>query len=447
MVPREAHGHSLPHWKEVLNMRNNTIVILILSGLFLDFDASAARPRLANAPRLYGIDYGAFRDGQSPWGEYPSEEDIAEDMKILRDFTARVRIYSVNGTQQRICHLAQGSGMMCYAGADIGSDPIRNDQEIARLLQVACSDRPAALVVGNEVRTPPPDKILPVDEVIRVIQIVKSNECVKRWNIPVGYSDVYTTFLTDDPKINELVGETDFVMINIHPYWDRIPLPDAPEYVYKKWLEVKVQYPVKKIIVGETGWPTEGAIRDPAVPGEANQQEFLKEFVKLALRENVPYFFFEAFDEKWKWNGLPETQAEAHWGLWYSDRAMKPWRFLDAPPPLCEILRPAGCGAGPVRMERISGRVYGISPRGVSSYRIVIYARTNQWYVQPFANQPLTSIESDLAWSTLTHLGEIYACLLVREGYVPLPVLSELPDPDGAVVAISVKECGAPPRR
>jgi exo-beta-1,3-glucanase (GH17 family) len=431
--------------KEVFTMRNYMITLLLLAGLLLGFNVSAAKPKMANAPRLWGIDYGAFRDGQSPWGDYPSEADIAEDMKILRDFTTRVRTYSLDGTQQIICRLARAAGMMCYAGADIGSDPDRNDEEIARLLQVACSDHPAALVVGNEARTPAPP-VLPLAELMRVIRIVKNNECVKRWRIPVGYSDAYTIFLADDPNIDALVAEVDFVMINIHPYWENIPLEDAPEYVVAKWRAVMEKYPDTQIIIGETGWPSEGAIRDPAVPGEANQQEFLKNFVKIAMRENVPYFFFEAFDEKWKWNGNPETEAEAHWGLWYSDRAMKPRRFLDAPPPLCDILRSARCKAGPARLQKISGRVYGINPREVGSYRVVIYAWTDQWYVQPFVNQPLTSIGSNLTWSNKTHLGNLYACLIVREGYVPPPVLSELPEPDGDVVAISVKECSGASR-
>jgi len=405
---------------------------LLTLAVLLSFEGEPKATQV-NPPKLWGIAYGAFRDGQSPGGVYPSKADIGEDMKILRDFTVRIRTYSVNETQQFICRLAQEAGIMCYAGAHIDSDPIANDDEIERLLQGTDSSIPAGFVVGNEVLF---HGNLPRDELISLIRKVKNDDRVRRWGIPVGYADVYTTFLNDPG----LVAELDFLLIHIHPYHDGIPVDEAPEYVYEKWRMVKNAYPGMEVIIGETGWPTKGATKGGAVPCEANQQEFLRYFVKLALKENIPYFFFEAFDENWK-REASGVEAEAHWGLWYSDRTMKPRRFFCSPSPLIDILRPAACGAGPDRVDNIAGRVYGIHPGERSSYRVVIYAKTNRWYVQPFESEPLTLIRGNLTWSNRIHLGGFYAALLVREGYRPGPQLDELPPVDDHVLAIAVKVC------
>ncbi|MFC1755303.1 glycosyl hydrolase family 17 protein [Thermoproteota archaeon] len=421
-------------------MKANLASFLVLAVLLLPFNASDAKGRKVYPPRLWGIAYGPFRDGQSPTGIYPSEADIQEDMKTLGPHTPRIRIYGVRKTLGLIPRLADRAGMMCYVGGHVGSDPVANSEEVERLIEVACSTRAAGIVVGNEVLY---HGSLPLAQLIELIRSVKSHECVKRLGIPVGYADVYTTLL-NYPGIDDLLALLDFLLVHIHPYHDGLPVEEAAEYVHRKWKLVKDQYenpyPDMDIIIGETGWPTAGETKGDAVPGERNQQYFLKSFVEIALRENIPLFFFEAFDEEWK-GDESGVEAESHWGLWYADRTMKPRRFFSAPPPLVDILQTARCGAGPDRMDKIAGRVYGINPRELGSYRVVLYAGTNVWYVQPFANQPLTKIRRNLTWSNRTHLGDVYAALLVREGYDPLPVIPSLPETNGDVVAIVVKDC------
>lgn len=91
-------------------------------------------------------------------------------------------------------------------------------------------------------------------------------------------------------------------------------------------------------------------------------------------------------------------------------------------------------------MGVISGRVIGA--RG--DQMLVLYARSGAWYVQPWADQPFTRINSDSTWSSSTHLGTEYAALLVEPGYVPPAFTHALPSEGGGVVAVVVVE-GTPP--
>lgn len=87
---------------------------------------------------------------------------------------------------------------------------------------------------------------------------------------------------------------------------------------------------------------------------------------------------------------------------------------------------------GAEKLDDIEGRVVGA--RG--GQRIVLYARSGAWYVQPYADRPFTSIRPDSTWKNSTHLGTEYAALLVEEGYHAPARTDELPKVGGGVVAL-----------
>lgn len=87
-----------------------------------------------------------------------------------------------------------------------------------------------------------------------------------------------------------------------------------------------------------------------------------------------------------------------------------------------------------------SGRVRNARPE----HRVVLFARSGSWYVQPYADQPFTTIQPDSTWTSSTHLGTEYAALLVEPDYVPPVFVAELPGEGNGVVAVSVVE-GRPP--
>jgi hypothetical protein len=100
---------------------------------------------------------------------------------------------------------------------------------------------------------------------------------------------------------------------------------------------------------------------------------------------------------------------------------------------------PPAAQGGRERVDTISGRVHGAR----SGQKIVIYARSGPWWVQPWPDRPFINIQSDSTWSTETHLGFEYAALLVEPDFHPAPTLDVLPTLGPSVVAIlSVKGSG-----
>src|SRR5262245_38224721 len=89
---------------------------------------------------------------------------------------------------------------------------------------------------------------------------------------------------------------------------------------------------------------------------------------------------------------------------------------------------------GPERLDLIAGRIIAAYP----GLQIILFARSGAWYVQPYADTPVTEIQSDSTWRSATHLGTEYAALLVEPGYKPPVVTDALPDEGAGVIAVAV---------
>jgi len=95
---------------------------------------------------------------------------------------------------------------------------------------------------------------------------------------------------------------------------------------------------------------------------------------------------------------------------------------------------PEAAVGGPAKLAAVSGRVRGAH----ANQRIVLFARSGGWWVQPFRTRPFTSIDADSTWKSTTHLGTEYAALLVEPDYHPPVTTDALPAIGGNVVAVAI---------
>ena len=91
----------------------------------------------------------------------------------------------------------------------------------------------------------------------------------------------------------------------------------------------------------------------------------------------------------------------------------------------------------PEKLNTIAGRVIGALP----GHQIVLYAKgQSTWWVQPFANQQFTKIQSDSTWSNSTHPGTEYAALLVGSDFHPPLTADALPTQGVLAFAVATGE-------
>ena len=271
--------------------------------------------------KLDGVGYGPSRDGEDPsMGTLPSEAALQEDIYLISRLADSVRTYGTTGSLENIPRFCQEVGLSSYPGAWISGSKELDEDEIQTLIKVAGEnpDSIRGLIVGNEVLL---RRDLTEEELISYIKLVKGST-----HLPVATAEPWYVWLSHPM----LVQAVDIILVHIYPYWDGISIDDSAEYVFDKWQLIKGAFPDKVVIIGETGWPTEGDRNGESVPSEENQKEFLSRFLRLNQAYNAEYFLFEVFDEKWK--DKYEGTVGSHWGLYYSNGSMKPLLNDLAPP-------------------------------------------------------------------------------------------------------------------
>ena len=136
--------------------------------------------------------------------------------------------------------------------------------------------------------------------------------------VPVTYADVWEYWLNN----REVYDAVDFVTIHILPYWEDFPIRAkfAADHVDAIRKRMAVAFPGKEILIGETGWPSEGRMREGALPSRTNQARVVSEILDLAKREGFRVNLIEAYDQPWKRE--LEGTVGGYWGLFDSVRRM-----------------------------------------------------------------------------------------------------------------------------
>jgi glucan 1,3-beta-glucosidase len=160
-----------------------------------------------------------------------------------------------------------------------------------------------AVVVGNEVLL---RGELSAQDLGNAIREVK-----RQVPVPVTYADVWEFW----QRNRDLQDAVDFVTIHILPYWEDFPIPakDAAAHVMSIRDKMAGVFPGKDILIGETGWPSQGRMREGALPSRANQALILQQILTQAAARGYRVNVIEAFDQPWK--RAHEGTVGGYWGL------------------------------------------------------------------------------------------------------------------------------------
>src|SRR3981189_2800200 len=285
---------------EPISLRTPLALLLISFGMIVAVWWWLATPiTLLRAPidpnaKLLCVSYAPFRDSQTPLVPTTQivPEQIAQDLAQLAKISDCVRTYSIENGLPQVPALAAKVGLKVMQGIWLGNNRLKNQAQIATAVRLA-KDYPGVitpLVVGNEVLLVGD---MTTSDLAATIRSVKSQVTV-----PVTYADVWEFWLRN----REIYDVVDFITIPILPYWEDFPIRAkyAATHVDQIRKRMAVAYPGKEILIGETGWPSEGRKRDGALPSRTNQARVVSEILGLAKQENFRVNLIEAYDQPWK---------------------------------------------------------------------------------------------------------------------------------------------------
>ena len=264
--------------------------------------------------KLQCASYTPFGKDQSPFDQpfVPRIEQMDADLALLATRFNCVRTYSQAGLEA-LPDLARKHGLNVMMGAWVSRDPVATAEEVNALIASANAnpDIVSSVIVGNEALL---RKEITAPQLVTLIEQVKSQ--IKQ---PVTYADVWEFWLQHP----EIAPAVDFLTIHLLPYWEDDPagIDQAVNHVAQIRQAFGSKFAPKDIVIGETGWPSEGRQRETALPSRVNEARFIRGFVTLAEQNGWKYNLIEAFDQPWKRGS--EGGVGGYWGLFDADRQDK----------------------------------------------------------------------------------------------------------------------------
>lgn len=258
---------------------------------------------------MHGLCFSMYEDGQGP-GNKITEQQVDRRMQVIKPYTKWVRSFSCIEGNEFIPKVAHKHGIKTLVGAWLGDDLEKNEEELEALIALAKQGFVDVAAVGNEVM---------YREELTEAQLIGYINRVKQAlpGIPVGYVDAYYEF-SQRPKITDAC---DVILANCYPYWEGCSIEDSLYHAQQMFGEAIDASQGKKVIITESGWPSEGGSLKGAFSSKENAMRYFINIQKWSKNANIDLFYFSSFDESWKVG--TEGDVGAYWGLWDKNEKLK----------------------------------------------------------------------------------------------------------------------------
>lgn len=287
------------------------------------------------------ICYSGYREGQSPQtGDYPSYDEILEDLRLLSGDWQYLRLYDCSQHALTVLDVirdnkldfkvmvgvdlsAEMSNPNCPWGGDYPDDVLLQNREINErdmntMIEVAnnYSDIVFAASIGNEASVDWNDHMVGVERLVEYATLIKANIAQ-----PITFCENYVPW---HDKLLPLVEVLDFISIHTYPVWEYQTIESALVYTEQNYQSVAHVHPNKPIVITEAGWTTNsnGQGIEPWNATVQLQAEYCAQLHHWSSQANILTFMFEAFDEPWK-GSSDELEPEKHWGFFDVNRIPK----------------------------------------------------------------------------------------------------------------------------
>jgi exo-beta-1,3-glucanase (GH17 family) len=259
---------------------------------------------------VHGLCSSPYEEGQQP-GDQLSEKQIRRRLEIMRPYTKWIRSFSCTEGNEMIPVIAKELGMKTLVGAWLGDDIEVNKNEIENLIKLTNQGFVDVAAVGNEVMY---RGDLTEEELLEYIYQVKKAVKV---NVPIGYVDAYYEFY----ERMAITEACDIILANCYPFWEGCDQDYSLLYMKDMYNRALKAGNGKKVIITETGWPSEGTNLEGAYPSEENAIKYFINTQKWSKEEDIEIFYFSSFDESWKVGS--EGDVGAYWGIWDKNEKLK----------------------------------------------------------------------------------------------------------------------------
>jgi exo-beta-1,3-glucanase (GH17 family) len=266
-----------------------------MSGVFSAPASFVWLPREPLATPFWGLNVSLALHGE-PFGHPLSEETTRARMAPVARLAKWVRTFgTLNNGHPYINKIAKEQGLRTMIGVYVTNSTSDNNAQIQGLRRILeTGPAPDLIAVGNECSlagVAPATHVSCIDAVRKAVQDAG-------FVIPVGSVDI-----PDVSWSRSVLDRLDFVGVNIYcGTWDRTPENDMIGALTRTYANHLAAFPSKFVLLTETGTPYSGgqySVENGFVqtPSPQKAAKYLNGFLEWIARDNVPSFYFEAYDE------------------------------------------------------------------------------------------------------------------------------------------------------
>nr|POE88064.1 cell surface mannoprotein mp65 [Quercus suber] len=279
----------------------------------------AAISSIACVQAQQGIAYSPYHTDNS----CKSQDEVNADFDIIFNSgfaTPLIRTYGMECNQVAMVLSAiqsHGSQSQIFAGI---YDPVNPEPEIQAMISAANGDWSLfnTISVGNEGIN---DGRYSIDQLSSGLGQVKSELSGAGYGGPVVTVDVFAVYYNQPDLCN--VG--DYVAVNCHPYFDGgVTFDQAGAFVTDQHQKVADTCGGKRVLITESGWPSQGATNNNAVPSASNQQAAVSS-LRGAFPNSGDLILFTSFNDYWKQDNTG-LGVEHFWGIFGDSASTTPNR-------------------------------------------------------------------------------------------------------------------------
>lgn len=259
------------------------------------------------AQQAKGISYSPYTKS----GSCKSLSDVTHDFQILQ-YYSEIRLYSTDCSAIENLLLLMSSGQSLFLGIyNIDSDTITNGLQTIKTAVEGSSKGWSAvntISIGNERVNNGWSTVSDLQTAVDTAKSwIKSN--APDYTGPVVTVDTLVATVSNPG----LCDVSDYIAVNCHPFWDGgVDPSNAGPWLQQQILNLeKVCGTDKKILITETGWPTQGDTFGSCVPSQQNQNSAISS-INGVLADQV--YMFTTYNDYWKEPG--PSNVERYWGIY-----------------------------------------------------------------------------------------------------------------------------------
>lgn len=276
--------------------------------------ASSAAPASSSSSSPSSGDAKGFGFSYTPYNgdnSCKSQDQVNKDFEAIPSGYSRVRLYGTDCNQvSNVLSVAKSKGLTIFAGV-YNIDNL--SQEIEKISSAANGDWSTfdTVSIGNELVN---SGAASPEKVVDAVNTARGQLRSAGFTGPVVTVDTLVASRANP----SLCDASDFCAVNCHPFFDsNVEAQNSGAFLESQipTLQSKLANPSQKIVITETGWPSQGETNGKAVPSSTNQAAAISS-IKSAFSSNPgQVILFTAFNDMWKVSSAAQFKAEQFWGF------------------------------------------------------------------------------------------------------------------------------------